>query len=219
MTRTTPHSRPLLAWLAAATLGLVLPVAQAADAPAYAISGDGTYIGDGANTTGFIFTAQQDAMLTALGFHDYRLDGLNVAHDVGLYSADGALLATATVAAGTAASLIGEYRYAMLASAFELQAGTQYVLAAHTDSTDGYRYASIPPASLTVDPRIGIAPRAGVYVYGPSLTFPTQTIGYDIYATPNMLLAAAVPEPGTWALALVGLALVARQVRSGRQPR
>ena len=97
----------------------------------------------------------------------------------------------------------------MLGSAFTLQAGTQYVVAAHTDSTDGYRFANVPPATLTVIPGISIGAQAGVYNYGPGLAFPQFSAGYDLYATPNMLLAAAVPEPGTWALMFAGLAAVA----------
>ena len=213
MTHFTLRLNPLAAALALAATALIAPLAQAANAPAYAITGDNTYIGDRPVTTGFIFTAQQDATLTGLGFHDYALDGLNFAHDVALYSMTGTVLATATVAAGTTAALMGEYRYALLGSAYTLQAGTQYVLAAHTDSTDGYRYATVPPATLAVDPRIGIGANAGVYNYGPSLAFPQNQVGYDLYATPNMLLAGAVPEPGTWALMFAGLAAMAGVVR------
>ena len=216
MTRITLRLNPLVAALTLAATALAAPLAQAADAPAYAITGDGTYIGDRPVTTGFIFTALQDVSLTALGFHDYQLDGLNLSHEVALYSITGTLLAQASVAAGTAAPLIGEHRYAMLGSAFMLHAGTQYVVAAHTDATDGYRYASVPPATLTLDPRISMGAGAGVYNYGPSLAFPAFSIGYDIYATPNMLLTGAVPEPGTWALLCAGLAAVAGVARRRR---
>ena len=59
-------------------------------------------------TVGFIFTATQNVALTALGFHDQQLNGLANAHDIGLFSTSGTLLASATIAAGTAAPLIGE---------------------------------------------------------------------------------------------------------------
>ena len=215
MTRPNLRLTPLLAAMAVAAITLAAPLARGAGAPAYAITGDATFIGDRAATTGFIFTAQSDASLTALGFHDYLLDGLNVAHEVALYGTDGSLLAMTTVAAGTSSPLIGEYRYAMLASAFTLQSGTEYVLAAHSDSSDGYRYATVPPASLSVNPLIAIGPNAGVYTYGPSLSFPSSHAGYDIYGTPNMLLTP-VPEPGTWALACAGLAALAGQARRRR---
>ncbi|HSW05446.1 DUF4082 domain-containing protein [Aquabacterium sp.] len=194
--------------------GLVVPLAQAAEAPAYAFTGSGIYFGDAPVTVGFIFTAQQAMPLSALGFYDHQQDGLNQAHELALFSSSGTLLATATVAAGTSAPLIGEYRYATLGSTFMLQADTQYVLAAQTEATDGYRFASAPLPTLTVDPRITIGNSAGVYHYGPSLVFP-QTVLYDIYASPNMLLPA-VPEPGTWALMLAGVAAVAGLVRRRR---
>lgn len=78
------------------------------------------------------------------------------------------------MAAGTSAPLIGEYRYAMLGNAFRLQSGTQYVLAAQTDPTDGYRYATVPPATISADPRITIGAQAGVYNYGPAWCGPPQ---------------------------------------------
>ncbi len=209
MTRITFRLNALAAALALAAIGLAAPSARAADTPAYAITGSGIYIGDRPVSVGFIFTAEQNVALTGLGFHDDQLNGLNQAHDVALYSIAGTVLAMATVAAGTSAPLIGEYRYATLGSSFMLQSGTQYVLAAHTDSTDGYRYATVPPATLNVSPLITIGAQAGVYNYGPSLAFPQFHAGYDIYATPNLLLAGPVPEPGTWALMLAGLAGVA----------
>ncbi|MFN0161696.1 MAG: DUF4082 domain-containing protein [Burkholderiales bacterium] len=215
MSRTTWFLNAPLAAVALAAAALVAPVAQAA-APAYSVTGDATYIGDRPNTTGFIFTAVQNATVTALGFHDYLLDGLGSAHEVALFSTAGALLAQATVAAGTADVLIGEHRYATLGASFNLVAGTQYVLAAHTDAADGYRYGTLPFATISADPRIAIGLRAGVYNYGPSLAYPGFTIGYDIYATPNMLMTGVVPEPGTWALLCAGLVAVAGVARRRR---
>ena len=213
MTPIASRLSPLAATLAVVVTTLAAPPAWAVDSPAYAITGDATYLGDFPVTTGFVFTAQYASSVTALGFHDYQLNGLNLSHQVALYSINGALLAMTSVAAGTAAPLIGEHRYAMLGSAVMLQAGTQYVLAAHTDSTDGYRYATLPAATIAANPLISIGATAGVYNYAASLAFPQNSIGYDLYATPNMLMAGAVPEPGTWLLMFAGLAAVARLAR------
>ena len=205
MSRPLFNQSHLAAAITLAAAGLVATPASAQNAPAYAIAGSGFFGNDSSVTVGFIFTATQNVALTALGFHDQQLNGLANAHDIGLFSTSGTLLASATVAAGTAAPLIGEYRYVDLASAFTLLAGTSYVLAAHTFGADGYRYGGA--ATLSLDPRLTVPAGAGVHQYGTGLNFP-NTVYYDFYATPNMLLAAAVPEPGTWALMIAGLAAV-----------
>lgn len=188
----------------AAALALCAPV-HAADTPAYSIGDSSFYNIDRPVTVGFAFTAVQSISITALGYHDNLLDGLLDAHDVGLYSSAGTLLASVNVAAGTFGDLVGEYRYASLNSAYALEAGSVYVLAAHTTAGDGYRYAGTP----TVDSAILIGPSAGSYLYGPSLAFPA-TAGFGFYGTPNMLFtsAVAVPEPGTYALMLTGLGVM-----------
>lgn len=87
------------------------------------------------------------------------------------------------------------------------RSGTSYALAAHTYGADGCRYGGA--ATLSLDPRLTVPAAAGVHQYGTGLNFP-NTVYYDFYATPDMLLAAAVPEPepGTWALTIAGLAAV-----------
>jgi hypothetical protein len=212
MTRITFRLNSMVAALTLAATALAAPLAQAAETPAYDITGDATFFEDNDVTTGFIFTAKQNASLTALGFHDFNLDGLKLSHEVGLYSVDGDLLVKTTVAAGSAVPLTGQYRYTTLDSAYLLQAGTQYVLAAHTVTReDGYRYGNLP-FTLNVNPLISIGAKAGVYTYGSSLDFPT-THFFDMYANPNMLLTTAVPEPAAWVLMFAGLALVAGLAR------
>ena len=188
----------------AAALVLCTPL-HAADTPAYAIGDSGFYNIDSPVSVGFAFTALQNVSITALGYHDNLLDGLLNAHDVGLYSSAGTLLASVNVASGTFGDLVGEYRYASLNTAYDLVAGSAYVLAAHTTAGDGYRFAGTP----SFDAAILIGADAGRYSYGPSLVFPVQTF-YSFYGTPNMLFAstAPVPEPGTYALMLVGLGVL-----------
>ncbi|MGL4512431.1 MAG: DUF4082 domain-containing protein [Lacipirellulaceae bacterium] len=205
MTSTTLRLNSVGWALTLAAAALTAPVAHAVDVPAFSIAGDNKVFIDPNVTTGFRFTALQTVSVTALGFHDDQLNGLVSSHDVALYNTSGTQLVLATVPAGTGAPLIGEYRYAALSSAVELQAGTQYVLAAYTNNNDGYRAFSTP----TADPRISIVSTGAFYNYGPSLAFPTTTFAAaSFYATPNMLLEA-VPEPGTAVLLCAGLAAVA----------
>lgn len=218
MIRITFGQNRLFATAVLATTVLAAPGARAVDLPAYSVSIHSTTFNDGPVTTGFKFTAVNTVPVTALGFHDDQLNGLNFAHQVGLYSSSGTLLALVTVPAGIAAPLVGEHRYTSLSSAFVLQAGTQYVLAAHTDVTDGYSYIG-PAGTRTVDPQITIDPGLGVYNYGANLAFPQSTFAaVGFYSTPNMLLTAPVPEPGTWAMLCGGLAALAGAVRQGRGP-
>ena len=179
--------------------------ALAIDTPAYSVMNSDFFGFDSPVTVGFKSTAESASNLTALDYHDEGLDGPFNAHDVGRYDLSGTLpaTATATVPDGAAGDLIGEYRYATLGSVYALAAGTQSVLADHTSAGDGYRYSNAPPTTLTVNPMISIGDNAS----GPMLVFPAASIGYDLYATPNMRLYP-VPEPETYALLLVGLGLI-----------
>lgn len=210
MTSTTFPAKPMSLALTLAVCALATPLAQAVDVPAFSVSGDLTTFIDPNVTTGFKFTALQTVSVTALGFHDDQLNGLVSAHEVALYNTSGTQLALATVPVGTAAPLIGQYRYATLASSFQLQAGTQYVLAAYTNANDGYRSNGTP----TSDPQISISTAGAFYNYGSSLAFPTTTFAAaNFYGTANMLLVAAVPEPSTWVMLCLGLLAVAGVAR------
>lgn len=207
MIRTAFRAKPLRLALTLAAAALASPLSHAVDVPAFTVSGDIKTFNDPNVTTGFKFTALQPAVVTALGFHDDQLNGLVSAHQVAVYSTNGTQLALATVAAGTVAPLIGEYRYATLGSSFQLQAGTEYVLAAYTNADDGYRSLGTP----TSDPQISIVSTGAFYNYGPSLAFPASTFAAaNFYGTANMLLVAvAVPEPGAFAMLSLGMVAVA----------
>src|SRR5512135_2603468 len=57
-------------------------------------------------TLGYSFSANSPISVVGLGVYDYLGNGLNVAHDVGLWNASGTLLASTTVPAGSGASLV-----------------------------------------------------------------------------------------------------------------
>jgi hypothetical protein len=82
-------------------------------------------------SVGYGFSLSTPLSLTALGFHDADGDGLLSAHAVGLFDATTrALLASATVPAGTAAALVDSYRWAAIPG-LQLLPGS-YVIAATT---------------------------------------------------------------------------------------
>ena len=71
--------------------------------------------------------------VTSLGYYDFQANGLAEAHPVGIFSSTGTLLASATVPAGTAGTLLESFRYVPI-SALTLPAGT-YTIGGFTSST------------------------------------------------------------------------------------
>jgi hypothetical protein len=104
-------------------------------APVPAVNWDGAQAiffsdNDGPFTTGFRFRADSDLKVSALGAFDYQGDGLVAAHGVGIWSpSGGAPLASATVPLGTAAPLLGAFRYATIPDLI-LSANTEYIIGA-----------------------------------------------------------------------------------------
>jgi len=136
--------------------------------------------------------------LTALGIYDHNGDGIEDAHPVGIWTAAGALLAQATVPAGTAGTLVGSYRYVTVAPPLTLSAGQTYVVGAYfgpvidrCDSACGD--ASLYSGLETYDPRITfLQSRQNQSIGGGgSLAFPDLNAGVtEGFFGPNFLLAS-----------------------------
>jgi hypothetical protein len=77
-----------------------------------------------------------DVSINALGVWDQGGNGLVLSHDVGLWNSAGALVASATVPAGTSGVLDDAYRYVTLGSNVTLLAGQQYRVAALFQTVD-----------------------------------------------------------------------------------
>lgn len=114
--------------LCAALLGCaLLTSAQAAPVSALTFTsanGNGTSF----NTTrGYAFNVTQTGLAaTHLGIWDEGANGLSQAHDVGLWKADGTLLASTSIAAGAGALLVDGFRYVDIAD-IVLDIGTYIV--------------------------------------------------------------------------------------------
>jgi len=78
-------------------------------------------------TCGFAFSPRADVTVVALGQWDQGLDGLGTVGPVRLWQGDGTLLAAVSVPGGTAAPLVGEYRYVPI-TPVRLLAGQVYVI-------------------------------------------------------------------------------------------
>ncbi len=174
----------------------------------------GSFGSQGNGTAGFGFSITGPSMqVTALGIWDENGDGLAQAHEVGLWNSTGTLLASVVVPSGTAATLVGEFRYVDLASPVMLQTNQTYVLGAHYQSpADVFRLdnnADMPPL---FSPGVTFEqPRSNG-----GFTFPNPTLGTFTDVGPNLEFSdpAAVPEPSGLVLAGFGLAgLLAYQRR------
>lgn len=92
---------------------LVVSVAQAV--PVMTPTG-GTFSGTSVTSTrGWEFTTNANLQVNALGFYDQGSDGLGQEHEVGIFSNLGSLLVSGIVPAGTAGTLIGDFRYVSIA--------------------------------------------------------------------------------------------------------
>jgi len=142
------------------------------------------------NTFGSLFTVVTACTVTDLGAYDHGQDGLNASMPVGIWSADGTLLASTTVT--TSDKLVGFFRYHTLTTPVALTAGQQYYVGAMV--ADNLDAVGQSPASFTVDPRITFNSTVGNG--GPSLVMPIYFVGDTPgYITSNFILSDSTPTP------------------------
>jgi len=159
---------------------------------------------------GIQFTANTEISVTSLGYYDFGGDGFLSSHVVGIFDSNGVLLGSTSLAAGTGATLVGDFRYQTIGPII-LSEGETYVMAATTNGNlDPWAYGT-PGTNITgfnVDPAITISPGAALFLYQADniLRDPTDSVGYTIYAGPNVM-GDAVPEPATGLL--MGVPLLA----------
>jgi hypothetical protein len=174
---------------AAFAAGSLAAPASAGPAVAFAFGSGGC---GPSNVEDFEFRAEADVTVSALGAWDDDLGGFAHAIPVGLYDSACQELASVTLPAGTAATLLGQYRYASIPPV-ALSAGQSYRVAAVIQCDDfSPGFSSL--ADVTVHPAIsGIETRR--IAFGASLACPTETGAFPELA-PNFLIgsrAAAAP--------------------------
>jgi hypothetical protein len=196
-----------------ALVAVCAPLAQAVPVTALTFTpGQHYYYSAVDRTIGWAFAANSDVTVVSLGFFDFRQDGLNRAHDVGLWTSGGTLLASATVQ--TSSPLADWFRWVSI-TPLSLTAGQSYVLGAFVVGMDNIDCFELDAASVTTVPQITYDGLAR-YVYASSLTFPSVIYGYGTNGLfgPNIQIEV-VPEPSTLVLAFAGLGLLgfARRLR------
>jgi hypothetical protein len=184
-----------------------------------------------AGTAGGIFLTTYSfyPQVNWLGYYDKNGDGLTGSHVVSLWdNSTQAIIASATVPAGTSAPLINGYRWVQLSSTVTLNYGSYYVIGAQTDGVDlwGDLIANNSPdngnnGQITWNSdyvQLGSGwefTRAGRYDFsGNYPSEPPNQVGSDaLYPVANLgYNVTPVPEPSTLTmLGLGALALLAQR--------
>ena len=149
-------------------------------------------------TSGSLFMVNRQLWVTELGILGYDL-GLITAHDVGLWTSGGTLLASGTIPAGKTASFLNGYWWIPLQTPVPLVSGSSYVLGAAFPSDGGGQGDSLRGNAPIDDAFTLLADRdLNTPTYG--LVFPTHSVN-DPAVTgwfgPNLLAVTEIPEPST----------------------
>jgi hypothetical protein len=218
--------RSLLLTAAAATLAMTTSSAALAGS-AWEFTSAGNSFTNGTWDFATAFSVNSDVVASGLGYYADPVTGNADGNQVALYQcADagclttGTLLATATVT--NVYPLTGHFRYVTIAP-ITLHAGVSYEVAGVSNS-DNYTWAD---PGFHTDGAITILNSSGQYSRWLSDGNPDFLTGSpfldrgndDGYWGPNVFLGAAsfTPEPGTWALMLLGFGGAGLALRSSRR--
>ncbi len=179
---------------------------------------------------GEFITGSQSTEVTQLGFFDAYGDGLQAAHEVVIWDVrTETIVAQATLLAGVGDDLIGEYRYASLASPVILSPDTEYriVGTSNANDLDPFKQARFDTSFPDLTNTPSLDPVFSDYLFGvgrflnggTSSDFPTSTQGFasTIFGSVNFIgsivpplsaAAGAVPEPASGLLLVSALAIV-----------
>lgn len=180
-------------------------------APAVNLTSPGIEYNGGLYTLGFEFSVAGNYSIDSLGVYDNLGDGLTTGANIGLWDMNGNLLASTTIAAG-GGTLDGLFRYNAI-TPYALTSGTHYIVGAFTQdlatslNTNQGGVGAVNP--LVTIHRDRFSP------FDSAFGFPSDTnnhVGAWLGGNFN-LVEAAVPEPATWAIMVLGFGLLGATMR------
>ena len=195
-----------------ALAGLLLAVCLVKQVQASSVlySGDGFNDGNSGLTFGVEFTPAVNIDVNMLGVFDGGMDGigLEIAHDVGLWTQSGQMLAWSTV--DNTAAKINDFRFSSI-PAISLFAGNTYVVGAYYQA--GIAGDKLVATMLDTDPLLGVSNVARL-AGGSALAFPDLT-HVDFRMSANLIYteATAVPLPAAVWLFGTGLLVLSSAMR------
>jgi PEP-CTERM motif len=152
---------------------------------------------------GWKFNLASAVSIRALGAYDDDLDGMAVAHNIGIFRAsDESLVASTTLGSGLGGFLDGAFRYQSLAGSVGLLAGDYVIVMTMPAGNDDLQLIGVSSFATAA----GVTYLDSAFDGGSALAYP-KTFGAFAPGMfgPNFQIEA-VPEPGTLALLGLGLA-------------
>lgn len=207
------RSLTLQAVMLAITLFASIGMAQADLIPAITFTSYDDADGNATDNTtrGYTFNVTAPVYVAGLSIFDADADGLFEAHDVGLWTLGGQLLASVSIDSGMADPLdsSGHFRYKLLDSVLTLAVDTGYRVGAYFANGSGDKQASTMDGLSTA---AGISFVGGAYINDTlsnpisALTFPSNNLtGNKIPGGSLLLTDSPVPEPATLPLMAAGV--------------